>query len=138
MRREFTLEADHAVQMARQEKRLEFSRDGIPIYDGDPALLDEYIDRSRNMVEIVKRSKDKDTRILTVALELRNCLRGDAYDFARKLSADDLAKAPPLPAGTQFSEKKSDAELMRASLGATNAHSRPKRAPNPFSSCSEV
>ena len=81
-------------------------------------MLDEYIDRSRNMVEIVKRSKDKDTRILTVALELRNCLRGDAYDFARKLATDDHDST---------SDTKGATTTTASQLTAETSHSHTKR-----------
>ena len=76
----------------KDRPKLEFTREGIPLYDGDPDLLEEYTDRAKNLLEIVKLSKDAETRTKTIALELRNGLRGDAYDYTKRLSIPELAK----------------------------------------------
>ena len=102
---------------------LEYDRNGVPIYGGEPALWEEYQERVRDLC--YGRTGDEQKQACT-AVHLRAGPRGLAYEAVRRIPHSDLS---PLENGKPTIK---GVELLLQTLEPAVAKEKPLRASDLF------
>ena len=102
---------------------LEYDRNGVPLYDGNPAQWEEYQER---VLDLYYGRAGDEARQMVTAVHLRAGLRSIAYEAVRRIPHADLAPSrdgKPSVAGV---------ELLLQTLEQTIAKEKPVRASELF------